>query len=218
VVYARPIHHGRPLSFGVSGMLWRGSLIMFDRETASLWSHVTGKAVGGPLKGQALRVLPALHTTWGLWRITHPGTLVLDKRGRGGPNHPHRWEPDLALGLVVGGEAVAFPFAELARAPLAHAAVAGRSLLIVYIERAATAVAFSRAIGGRTLTFHRLTAEGAGWRMQDRETGSWWNAVTGEALSGPLEGHGVTPVPATQAFLTSWRALYPRGRLWASRE
>jgi hypothetical protein len=115
---------------------------------------------------------------------------------------------------VVGGEAVAFPFAELARAPLAHAAVAGRSLLIVYIERAATAVAFSRAIGGRTLTFHRLVADGAGWRMQDRETGSRWNAVTGEALSGPLEGSGLTPVPATQAFLASWRVLYPRGTLW----
>jgi hypothetical protein len=90
-------------------------------------------------------------------------------------------------------------------------AVAGRSLLIVYIERAATAVAFSRAIGGRPFAFHRLAADGAGWRMQDRETGSLWNAVTGEALGGPLEGSGLTPLPATQAFLASWRVLYPRG-------
>lgn len=60
------------------------------------------------------------------------------------------------------------------------------------------------------------------WRgsliMFDRETASLWSHVTGKAVGGPLEGHGLTPVPATQAFLTSWQALYPRGRLWASRE
>jgi hypothetical protein len=116
---------------------------------------------------------------------------------------------------VVGGEAVAFPFAELARAPLAHAAVAGRSLLIVYIERAATAVAFSRAIGGRTLAFHRLAADGAGWRMQDRETGSLWNAVTGEALGGPLEGSGLQAAGIDLSSTPFWAGEFQRVALAA---
>lgn len=216
MVYARPIHEGRPLTFGVSGMLWRASLIMFDRETGSLWSHVTGKAVSGPLEGTRLRMLPALHTAWGLWRATHSDTLVLEKPSRWVATEPHRWEPTYALGLVVDGEAIGFPFGELARAPLAHLTFAGRPLLVVYIGPAATAVAFWREADGRALAFHRLARHGTGWRMRDRETGSVWNAVTGEALGGPLAGRELRHVPATQAFLSSWRDLYPTGVMWSA--
>lgn len=215
MVYARPIYQGRPLTFGVSGALWRASLIMFDRETGSLWSHITGKAVSGPLQGMALRMLPAIHTHWGLWHGTHPDTLVLDKRGRHAGIQPHHWGHAYALGLVVEGEAVGFPFNDLERQPLAHLTTAGRPLLVVYIKPAWTAVAFRREVDGRTLTFHRLARDGSRWLMEDRETGSRWNAVTGEAVSGRLDGKQLRPVPATQAYLSSWRELYPRGRMWS---
>jgi len=79
-VYDREIK-GRTLTFGVSGMLYRNSLIMFDRETGSLWSHFLGAAVQGPLKGTRLRFIPSSFTTWGAWRAEHPDTLVLDARG-----------------------------------------------------------------------------------------------------------------------------------------
>lgn len=213
-MYARPTHEGRPLTFGVSGMLWRSSLLMFDRETQSLWSHVTGRAVSGPLAGTRLSMLHAIHTTWALWQATHPGTLVLAKRARLTPSQPFRWESDLALGVVVDDDSIGFPFAELERSPLAHVTVAGRPLLIVYVKQAATAIAFRRQAGGRVLTFQGLTPEGGGWRMEDRETGTRWNAVTGEAMSGPLSGDELRPVPATQAYLSSWKTLYPRGRFW----
>ena len=186
---------------------------MFDRETLSLWSHITGKAIAGPLKGMRLTMLPAVHTTWGLWRANHPDTMVLEKRGLSRRN-PHLFEHDYVLGLVVEEEPVGFPFAALKRAPLAHVTAAGRSLLVVYVHPAATAVAFRREIDGRTLTFHRLAQAGELWRMEDRETGSRWNAVTGEALAGPLAGSALRPVPATQAYLSNWRELYPRGRIW----
>jgi hypothetical protein len=214
VVYVRPLREGQPLTFGVSGMLWRASLIMFDRESGSLWSHVKGRAVSGPLEGHRLRMLPALHTTWALWRATHPGTLVLDKRGGGTPSRPLPSEDRHALGIVVAGQAAGFPFEELRRTPLAHHEVGGQPVLVVYVESAATAVAFGRRVAGRTLTFHRLAAEGDGWRMEDRETGSRWNAVTGEAQAGSLSGQILPSLPATQAYLSAWRTLYPRGTMW----
>jgi len=216
VVYARPLHQGRPLTFGVSGMLWRASLIMFDRETGSLWSHVTGKAVTGPLQGLELKRLPGLHTTWNLWQSSHPGTLVLDKRGRHSLLRPQRSANAYALGLVVEGAAVGFPFSELGRQPLAHLTVAMHPLLVVYIKPAATAVAFRREVGGRALTFHRLVREGSSWLMENHETGSRWNAVTGEVVSGPFEGQRLPHVPATQAYLSSWRELYPHGGMWSA--
>ncbi len=213
-MYARPLHQGRPLTFGVSGMLWRASLLMFDRETESLWSHVTGQAVSGPLAGQRLTMLPAVHTTWALWRASRPATVVLAKAWPDGSGSPGAVTPERALGLVVGAVAVGFPFAELAREPLAHVGVDGVPLLVVYIEPAATAVAFRRTVDGRTLTFGDLARDGAGWQMQDRETGTRWNAVTGAALAGPLAAAELRPAPATQAYLDSWRQLYPGGRLW----
>ena len=51
--------NGKELTFMVSGMLWRDSLVMQDRETETLWSHVTGEAIRGPLK---LRIL-----AWCVW-------------------------------------------------------------------------------------------------------------------------------------------------------
>jgi hypothetical protein len=186
---------------------------MFDRETRSLWSHITGEAVAGPLQGTKLTMLPAIHTTWGLWRANHPDTVVLAKRGSS-RRTPHLFESVYVLGLVVGDEAFGFPFDALKRAPLAQLTVAGRRLLVVYIEPAATAVAFWREVDGRVLTFHRLTRQSELWHMEDRQTASRWNAVTGEALAGPLAGLALPPVPATQAYLSNWRELYPRGRVW----
>jgi len=42
-VYARTVG-SRTLTFGVSGMLYRDALVMYDRETESLWSQVHGLA------------------------------------------------------------------------------------------------------------------------------------------------------------------------------
>ena len=48
-MYARKTKE-RTLTFGVSGMLWNRSLVMYDRETKSLWSHMLGEAMQGRLK------------------------------------------------------------------------------------------------------------------------------------------------------------------------
>lgn len=77
---------GRELAFGVSGKLWKNALIMYDRQTDSLWSHLTGEALVGPLKGRRLRTYPSAMLRYSEWRRLYPDTLVLKKevRGRGG--------------------------------------------------------------------------------------------------------------------------------------
>ena len=50
-MYARPTDdEGRPLTFGVSGKLWRDALVMFDRQTGSLWSQISGDAIRAELE------------------------------------------------------------------------------------------------------------------------------------------------------------------------
>ena len=76
VVYARPNLDGRFTTFGVSGALWRDSLVMYDRTTGTLWTQLTGTAILGPRRGHVLTQIPSQVTTWAQWRERHPETLA----------------------------------------------------------------------------------------------------------------------------------------------
>jgi len=67
------------LQFGVSGLLYDSDVLLYDRNTESLWSQLMGKAISGKLKGTKLPQLPASHTTWKDWRQKHPDTMVLSR-------------------------------------------------------------------------------------------------------------------------------------------
>lgn len=79
-MYARTVA-GRTLTFGVSGMLYRDALVMYDRETGTLWSQIDGRALKGPLVGQVLQPVPSIHATWKEWRTLYPESLILKKDG-----------------------------------------------------------------------------------------------------------------------------------------
>ena len=51
---------GRSYTFGVSGKLWKNGLVMYDHQTETLWSGVTGEALQGPLTGKRLTILAAV--------------------------------------------------------------------------------------------------------------------------------------------------------------
>ncbi|MBP7777299.1 MAG: DUF3179 domain-containing protein [Acidobacteria bacterium] len=82
-MYARTVG-ARELTFGVSGMLWRDNLVMYDRQTDSWWAQALGDAIEGPLKGQRLTIVESSLVSWKEWRTLHPATLVLDKQGATG--------------------------------------------------------------------------------------------------------------------------------------
>jgi hypothetical protein len=68
---------GRTLSFGVSGLLFDNDVLLYDRQTGSLWSQLKFRAVTGPMIGTPLARLPVDHTSWEEWRTRHPRTEVL---------------------------------------------------------------------------------------------------------------------------------------------
>ena len=67
---------GSRTTFGVSGLLYNSDVLLYDRQTDSLWSQLLGKAITGPLKGTELKLIPLRHTTWRAWKSEHPDTLV----------------------------------------------------------------------------------------------------------------------------------------------
>ena len=130
---------GQARSFGVSGLLYNSDVLLYDRESESLWSQVLRRSISGPLKGQELKQIPMAHTTWRDWRRHNPQTLVLssqtghDRDYSQSPysgyelsnriwfpvkNQSNQFHPkELVIGLNVDGRTKAYPFAELSKGP-----------------------------------------------------------------------------------------------------
>jgi hypothetical protein len=70
----------RVLEFGVSGLLFNSDVLLFDRQTESLWSQLQREAISGKMKGTKLEPLPVSHTTWRDWLGRYPQTTVLSDR------------------------------------------------------------------------------------------------------------------------------------------
>jgi hypothetical protein len=69
----------RTLTFGTSGLLYQSSLVMYDRQTESLWSHFTGESLAGVLTGTELESYPVATVSWAAWIDAHPEGLVLSR-------------------------------------------------------------------------------------------------------------------------------------------
>ncbi|NNE13139.1 MAG: DUF3179 domain-containing protein, partial [Ilumatobacter sp.] len=69
----------RILDFGTSGLLYNSALVMYDRQTQTLWSHFTGQGIIGELTGEELVTYPLATVAWSTWRDTNPDGLVLSR-------------------------------------------------------------------------------------------------------------------------------------------
>ncbi len=138
IAFATNVSPDVHLNFGVSGLLYNSDLLMYDRNTESLWSQISGEAVAGRLVGTKLPRLPLAHTTWRDWQARQPDTLVMrghpkftrDYRRNPYPGYAksrrlyfevsHRAPADfhpkeMVLGIVIGTDVKAYPFSELER-------------------------------------------------------------------------------------------------------
>jgi hypothetical protein len=70
---------GKVREFGVSGLIYQSDLLMFDRETESLWSQIAARAVTGEFAGRRLKLLRSNVMPWGKWRGLHPESTIVSQ-------------------------------------------------------------------------------------------------------------------------------------------
>lgn len=94
--------------FGTSGLLFRSNKLMYDRDTYTLWSNLTGEAVVGRLADgeNRLEFLPVVRSTWGDWKAKHPDTTVTVLDDAFGARWRFRYQPGAADRARAG---VSFP-------------------------------------------------------------------------------------------------------------
>ena len=205
------------------------ALVMYDRETDSLWSQFLGEAVEGPLLGAKLMIVPAQLVPWENWKTEHPDTLVLDT-GRamidpylgyyfgtaagilGEENVDDRLHTkELVMGLVGEASQRAYAYRHMAESGVINDTFEGRHVLVVMNGDSGAATIFDRTVGDRTLTFDQGDGPAD---MTDQETGSTWQKSTGKAVGGPLEGQQLEILPSFAAFWFSWTDFYPDTELF----
>jgi hypothetical protein len=223
-VYVRRVD-GEDTTFGVSGRLWRDALVLYDRKTTSFWTQIDGRALTGEAVGQRLEEIPSIVSSWGAWKDMYPDTLVLrpsalSREGShyeeylgsadlgifGTPNPDDRLDGKSAvLGILVPGNSSAVPLGYLQEHSPLNEQLGPEPVLIVSVGGGRDGAAYRRTIGGRILDFDAQDAA----TLKDRQTATVWDARTGRAIEGPLEGDTLDRLETRRGFWFIWAAFYP---------
>jgi hypothetical protein len=161
---------GRRVSFGVSGLLYNSDVLLYDRQSQSLWSQLMEQAITGAMKGTRLTSVPMSQTTWADWKRRYPRTLVLSPRTgyardyqrdpyegyaqserltfdvRAHSTRYHYHPKERVIGVSLGGQHKAYPFMELGRSPsIVHDTLGGRAIEVRFDAEHQTGVVFDNA-------------------------------------------------------------------------
>lgn len=224
MVHARSVQD-KTLTFLVSGKLWRNSLIMQDEETKTLWSHITGAGMEGPLAGQQLATIPAVQTSWDAWSAAHPETKLL-KKGREVRRSRYQsyfddeektgmfralWLreklPGKAKihGVTSGPHALAVTDGRLSSGAVVNTMV-GDEPVVLLRGKDGGVRAWIRRPEGIPLQFVRQGETGA---ITDRGTDSVWDLERGVCIAGEHRGARLAGKPVLLAYWFAWSSFHP---------
>jgi hypothetical protein len=74
---------------------------------------------------------------------------------------------------------------------------------------------WTRTINGRVLHFYLAGINNQNFLMRDKETGTWWQQITGKAIYGPLQGAALELVLSDELTFGEWRGEFPAGQVLA---
>ncbi len=212
---------GIVLTFHLAGIN-NQNFLMRDDQTGSYWQQVSGIAIAGPLKGKALRLIPADEVTFGLYKTEQPVGEILKGVEEDEKNYsPIDWEKqfekmpvvtprpgegfeskDVMLALTAFGQDKAYPLATVLAERLIKDRVANENIILAVGPDNDTVRAFRTP----PTDFYRTTDPGA--LLVDAATGSKWN-FQGCATEGTEKGHCLEPLPLTRNYWFDWRSYHP---------
>lgn len=114
------------------------------------------------------------------------------------------------IGVVVGGEARAFPVHLMEYHHVVNAVVGGVPVAVTFDPLTAVPRAYRRDLDGKRLEFAVSgLVYNSGALLFDRETESLWSQFRGDAVAGRLVGKRLTRLPVRQEVLAKWLARQP---------
>ena len=230
------------LAFGNTGALYNNNVVMYDRETRSVWSQMALGCIFGDRAGEHLTVLPVAQATWEAWRALYPDTRLLSnktgfERGRnydydpwiesGYTENNAVWFPqtpaidqrlpakEMVFGLTGRDGAIAYSYGDLELQLAVNQVFGGEEIVIFCAPKGRLALGYSRRLGERVLHFAPVEATGDDLlpQFRDAETGSLWSML-GEAVDGSLEGTKLMPIATYSAYWFAWASFWQNTEVW----
>lgn len=111
-----------------------------------------------------------------------------------------------------GGEARAYPLQIITWHEIVNDRINGNPLTVTFCPLCNTAIAFEGKLDGRELDFGTTgRLRFSNLIMYDRQTESWWQQATGEAIAGELTGSELRTIPAPIVSWEQFRSAHPEG-------
>lgn len=233
------------LTFASSGKVYLSDMVLFDRETKSLWPQMIGAASAGELKGSVLRVVPSQLSSFGDFVHAYPNGRVLARPGSATysstpyPDYDSRLRPYAGffgghldtrvpamarvVGVVDGGVARAYPYATLATRGN-PAVVSGGDVVIFWGGSARSplnsiTIAEGRVVGSSGVFRPRARGRALHFAVAGGAIKDRETGSTwsldGAALAGPLKGAELAEVPHLDAFWFAWAAFNRGTTIWS---
>ena len=121
---------------------------------------------------------------------------------------------DRVLGLVLNGEAKAYPINILNWHEIVNDRVGGQNVVVTFCPLCGTGMVFDGTIAGKRSTFGV-----SGYLYQsdmllyDHKTESLWSQIKREAVTGPMMGQHLTLLPSIHTTWANWRKQFPETRV-----
>jgi len=118
------------------------------------------------------------------------------------------------IGISVNGDSRAYPLRILTWHEIVNDVVGGVPVAVTYCPLCNAAIVFDRRVDGRTLEFGTTgKLRRSDLVMYDRETQSWWQQFSGDAIVGDMVGHRLTMLPARLESFARFRERLPGGKV-----
>jgi hypothetical protein len=106
----------------------------------------------------------------------------------------------------------AYPLQILIWHEIVNDTLAGKPIVVTFCPLCHTSLVFERVAGGRALTFGTTgNLRYSDLVMWDRQTESWWQQATGEAIVGELTAARLARVPSLLLSYEVFKRTHPRG-------
>ncbi len=118
------------------------------------------------------------------------------------------------IALEINGESKAYPLAILMWHEIVNDETGGVPVAVTYCPLRNTAIIFDRRVDGATYTFGTSGfLRNSDLVMWDRQTESWWQQITGEAIVGELTGARLGFIAAPVISWDDYVAAFPLGKV-----
>ena len=114
--------------------------------------------------------------------------------------------------VQVGDEARAYPLQILTWHEIVNDTFGDKPLVVSFCPLCNTAIAFERTFNGQVLDFGTTgRLRYSNLIMYDRQTETWWQQATGDAIAGELTGTQLAFYPASIISWADFKTQYPEG-------